>query len=162
MDISCKLCGYVFDENNLEESIESHLQEKHYLNYQDYYEVTTTGNPHIECWKCGSPRYILSPYLSGVYLPCSCCVNPGNKQSVQEIRLDFFSKIKEYQGKILKSKYYQYILSLSQQEREKLLPKDIEIQEENLLGIKRMNGARLDKSTIVSITNTLGRSSEIA
>lgn len=162
MDISCKICGYIFDEDNLEESIETHLQEKHYLSYQDYYEIGISGTSRIECWKCGASRYVISPYISGVYLPCPCCVNPGNKQSIQEIRTDLHSKIKEYQGKILKSKYYQYVLSSTQSQREKFLPKDIEIQSENLLSLKRKTGSRIDKSSIFKITNTLGRSSEIS
>lgn len=162
MSILCKLCGYIFDENNLEESIETHLQEKHYMGYQDYYESITLGTPYIECWKCGSPRYILSPWKSGVYLPCPCCVNPGNKQSIQEMRSDLYSKVKEYQSKILKSRYYQYILSLTQIQREKFLPKDIELQSENLLSLKRKTGNRIDKSSIFEVRNTLGRSSEIS
>ena len=162
MDTSCKLCGYVFDENNLEESIESHLQEKQYLGYQDYYETVITGVPHVDCWKCGSPRYIISPYLSGTYLPCSCCVNPDNKQNIQEVRSDLYSKIKEYQGKILKSRYYQYVLSSSQSYRERFLPKDIETQSENLLSLKRKTGSRIDKSSIFRVTHTTGRSSEIS
>lgn len=160
--ISCKLCGYVFDEEDIEGSIEAHIQEKHFLGYRDYYEVITTGTPYIDCWKCGSPRYAISPYLSGAYLPCYCCVNPGNKQSSQEIKSDFYSKIKEYQGKILKSRYYQYILSLTQSQRENLLPKNIEIQSENLLSLKRRTENRIEKSSIFQVTNTLGRSSEIS
>lgn len=162
MDILCKLCGYVFDENNLEESIESHLQEKHYLGYQDYYEIVTLGVPYVGCWKCGTPRYSLSPWISGVYLPCSCCITPGNKQSLQEIRLDLHSKIKEYQGKILKSRYHQYILSSTQSQRERFLPKDIGIQSENLLSLKRKTGSRIDKSSIFEVTSTLGRSTEVS
>lgn len=159
---ACKFCGYIFDDDNLEESIEAHLQEKHYLGYQDYYELITLGSPYVDCWKCGSPRYILSPWKSGVYLPCSCCINPGNKQSILEMRTNIYSGIKEYQSKILKSRYYQYILSLTQIQREKFIPKDIEVQSENLLSLKRRTGNRIDKSSIFEVTNTLGRSSEIS
>lgn len=159
--MTCELCGFVFDEDNIEESIESHLQEKHYLGYQDYYEIKTLGTPNISCWKCGSPRYTISPYISGSYLPCSCCINPRSKQGIQEIRQDLFSKIREYQGKLVKSRYYQYAISLSQSQRERLLPKDLEIQSEVLSEIKR-NDIKLDKSSIFKVNHLLGRSSEIS
>ena len=159
---TCKLCGFVFPEDNLEESIENHLQERHFIGYQDYYEIITTEIPFIGCWKCGEPRYILSPILPDIHLPCSCCMNPGNKQGIQEIRGDFFSKIRDYQGKIIKSRYYQYILALSPGQREQLLPKDIKIQSDNLLALKRTSGSRIDKSSIFTVQSVLGRSPEIS
>ena len=160
--MKCKLCGFEFDDNNIEESIETHLLEKHYLGYQEYYEVTTLSTPNMSCWKCGSSRYLLSPYMSGVYLPCSCCMKTGNKQYIQEMKSDFFSKIKDYQSKILKSRYYQYILSLDSTNRKRLLPKDIEVQSENIRDLKRKVGDKIDKFSIFEITNLLGKSSEIS
>ena len=158
----CKLCGYQFEEENLEESIEQHLKEKHFLGYQDYYEIITTGEPSGVCWKCGNPRYTISPWLDHFHLPCSCCINFDNKHNLSEIQNEVISVVKGFQGRLLKDKYTQYILSISPQERQRLLPKSFQTISDILLDLKRQKRARIDKSHLIRVTNILGTSPEIS
>ena len=159
----CKLCGYEFNNENLEDSIEKHLKEKHFLDYQDYYEIVKTGNPFECCWKCGKPRYTISPWLDMFHLPCTHCVDFNNKHFLQELQESIISNISNFQSCILRNKYYQYVLSLEPEERKRILPKSFSITAENLMNLKKLRKTRIDRSNqIFKVTNPLGTSSEIS
>ena len=159
----CRICGYKFEEENIEESIERHINKKHFLDYQDYYEIITTGTPDEHCWKCGNPRYTISPWLDYFHLPCSCCIDVDNKYHLKELSNTIISKVIEYQNNLLRNRYYQYIISLDFEDRRWFLPKSIPTGADNLMTLKRLRKTRIDKANqIFRVTNILGTSREIS
>ena len=159
----CRLCGYSFDDENLEESIEKHIKEKHYIDYRDYYEIITTGDITSNCWNCGGPRYMVSPWIENSFLPCSCCIDFDNKHKLKEVQETITSIISGYQNSLLRNRYYQYILSLTKNERRKLLPKSFEIISGILQEIKKYRKTKIDRSNqIFKVVNQVGTSSEIS
>lgn len=159
----CKICGYQFEDGNIEESIEQHIKEKHFIDYQDYYEMIMLGEPSESCWKCGNPRYTISPWLDNFHLPCSCCIDVDNKYSLEELSKSIQGKIQEFQNNILRNRYYQYILSITPEERHWFLPKNFNSGVENLTNLKKLRKIRIDRNNqIFYVTNTLGTSREIS
>lgn len=161
-DKYCKLCGYTFQDDNLEESIETHLREDHFIDYKDYYELVVTGNPSEKCWKCGSNRYIITPWLDQFHLPCTDCINYDNRVSMVEMQNEIISVTKNFQRSISKNRFYQYVLSLDSKQRQKFLPKNIESISDNLNTLKKMGKYKIDKSQLFYIKNITGTSSEIS
>lgn len=159
----CKICGYQFEDGNIEESIEQHIKEKHFIDYQDYYEMIMLGEPSESCWKCGNPRYTISPWLDNFHLPCSCCIDVDNKYSLEELSKSIQGKIQEFQNNILRNRYYQYILSITPEERHWFLPKNFNSGVENLTNLKKLRKIRIDRNNqVFFVTNTLGTSREIS
>lgn len=158
----CKICGYEFDNSNLEESIEEHLWKEHFLRYQDYYEVVATESTFTQCWKCGSTRYTLSPYLESIYLPCSNCIESETKRSLKEMQDQLWAYIDEYENTIIRNKFYQYFLSMDVNERSRLLPRIFKTQSDMLGELKRLRKTKFDKSHLIKITNKLGSTPEIS
>lgn len=159
----CKLCGYTFDEENLEESIEKHIKEKHFIDYRDYYEILTTGNIESNCWNCGNPRYMVSPWINNSFLPCSCCIDIDNKHKLKDVQKSIFSIIEEYENNLLRNKYYQYIISLTPEERHNFLPKSIEDLSGILQEIKKYRKTKIDRTgQIFKVIHQLGTSPEIS
>ena len=154
----CKLCGQEIPEEYLEESLEKHLQETHFLSYPDYYEILMTGGFIENCWKCGSPRYSLSPWIPH-FLPCECCVN---KQNREEIKEGLLSEVKKYLQAVSRSKYYQYVLSLDPSERHRFLGKNIKEASELLQHLKKTDKTRLDKTHIIQVSSFPGTTEEIS
>ena len=159
----CRLCGYTFDDENLEESIEKHLKEKHYIDYRDYYEILTTGDIESSCWNCGGPRYMISPWIENSFLPCSCCIDLDNKHKLKEVQDNIFSILSGYQGNLQRNKNYQYIISLTKEERRKFLPKSFEAISITLQEIKKFRKTKIDRSNqVYRIINLPGTSSEVS
>lgn len=160
---TCKLCGYAFSDENIEESIEKHLKEKHFLTYKDYYEILMTGDTNSGCWNCGEIRYMISPWITNSFLPCPSCINFENKHKLKEAQDNIISIILDFQRYLLRSRHYQYIISLTPEERGKFLPKSFDIISNTLHELKRTKRVKLERTNqIYEITNTLGTSSEIS
>ena len=159
----CKICGYQLEEENLEESLEQHIKEKHFLEYQDYYEILMLGEPSERCWKCGNPRYTISPWLDYFHLPCSCCIDVDNKYNLEELSKSIREKLHEFQNNILRNRYLEYILSVTQEERHWIIPKSFNTGTENLMTLKKLRKTRIDRNNqIFRVTNILGTSREIS
>lgn len=158
----CNICGCPFDEENIEKSIENHLKESHFLEYSDYYEISVLGRPSEPCWKCGHPRYTISPWLDTYYLPCPDCFDKENEVYVREAKVGFDTVLQDYQAGIIRSKYYQFLLSLNVRGRQLLLPKSFPVAVQNLTSLKKQERTRFDKSHILEVTNILGTSPELS
>lgn len=158
----CGLCGEPLAGENLERALEEHLRTKHYLSYQDYYETMTLGTPTSPCWKCGAPRYSISPWLDNFYLPCSCRLDPDNKRGLLEVQGEIISVLKEFQSTLGRSKYYQYILSLSPLERQRFLVRNFKGASDLLQSLKRTGKLRIDKTHLIEVVSPLGFSGEIS
>ena len=158
----CGLCGCSLPCNNLEENLSIHLREKHFIGYQDYCEMILLGHPTESCWKCGKPRYIISPWLDHFHLPCSCQIDPENKRGLQEIQKGIISVIQEYQGNLGRNKFYQYLVSLSPEDRQNLYPKNFKEMTDVLKELKKLEKTRIDKTQIFKVENILGTSPEIS
>ena len=65
---TCKCCGLETD------NLEKHLRESHGITGWDYWSIEKLRSDlYRSCQDCGSPRYLFSPVISGMYLPCLKC-----------------------------------------------------------------------------------------
>lgn len=156
----CNICGQEIPDLCLEENLEKHLREVHFLSYSDYYEIVKLSNQD-KCWKCGSPRYYLSPFLE-TFIPCLKCLNPKKSKEIREIRAYIYNEINSYLDLIKKNKHYQYLLSLSPIERSKCLPKSFEKMSEILNELKKKYCVRYEKTNLIEVKNILGTPGEIS
>ena len=106
--LRCELCGWESEDGSLED----HLGESHFINYRRYYERCIAGGVEETCYRCGYPRYLISPHLSE-YLPCEACGQGCSKRVFEDRKRDVFGIVKEYQDSLSKNRYHQYFLAYS-------------------------------------------------
>lgn len=106
--IRCEFCGWESED----ESLEEHIEKEHHISYQRYYERIISGGVEEPCWRCGYPRYLISPHLTD-YLPCEACGQGCSRRIFEERRRDVLGIIEEYLGSLGKNRYHQYLLAYS-------------------------------------------------
>lgn len=79
--IECGLCNFKTSDA-LE--FEKHLEDQHFLRYQDYCELELchSKDPDSYCLRCGKYRNPLTTLIKDYYyLPCSCCIRQSRRKA---------------------------------------------------------------------------------
>lgn len=152
--VKCRLCG----EEVL--NLPSHLRDFHFMSYSEYYETMKMNPFEGICWKCGLGTFPLSPLLPGISLPCLHCISDLSLAGIEERRQVLFRHIKDYQLKIGRSKFYQYLLSLDSLSC--LYPRNIESGVSVLSSLKDSSRLRIERDSVIEVESRLGALLEIS
>jgi hypothetical protein len=144
----CIFCGWECTETKkVHESICDHLMQCHEMDFRSYYELIKQykDDPQI-CWKCGNSRQQMTTWSNEYLLPCWDCVGDvkTDAQDAAKVVLDYYRDI---HAKATKDRYFQYYLSISDEERNKFLSHDYNEIEKLLSDITKRDKVKLGKDS---------------
>lgn len=144
----CKFCGWeCSDPVKFQETVNDHLSKVHETNYWSYYEYIKNYNTDpLMCWKCGNERQQMTTWSNNYPLPCWDCVGTSKAdiQAAQKVVLDYYREIHE---KASKDKFFQYFLTVSDEERGRFLVQTYDELEKIFTDVLKRDKVKLGKES---------------